>query len=42
MVAQKATDAQLKTALSALHDKFEVLEEGCSPKAKHGAGHDKH
>ena len=31
MVAKKATDAELKTALGGLHEKFEVLEEGCKP-----------
>ncbi|MES2521191.1 MAG: hypothetical protein V4617_00740 [Gemmatimonadota bacterium] len=31
MIASKATDAQLKTALGGLHEKFEVLEEGCKP-----------
>ena len=29
-VRQGATDAQLKTALAALHDRFEKLEAGCS------------
>ena len=31
MVGKQASDAQLKTALGALHDKFDVLEEGCKP-----------
>lgn len=37
MVAKKADDASLKAAMKDLHDKFEVIEEGCvAPKsAKH-------
>ena len=35
-VAKGASDAELKTALSALHDRFETLESGCkAPGAKH-------
>ena len=30
LIASRASDADLKTALSALHDNFEVLEEGCN------------
>jgi malonyl CoA-acyl carrier protein transacylase len=34
MVAKKADDVALKAAMKALHDKFDVLEEGCvMPKA---------
>jgi hypothetical protein len=34
LVAKKADDATLKSALKALHEKFDVLEEGCvMPKA---------
>lgn len=29
MVAKKADDVALKAAMKALHDKFDVLEEGC-------------
>ncbi|HYW31588.1 MAG TPA: hypothetical protein VE869_08785 [Gemmatimonas sp.] len=29
MIDRKSTDAELKTALGELHEKFEVLEEGC-------------
>lgn len=41
LVARNASDAELKTALAALHERFEVLEKGCSAeaKAKHGAKH---
>ena len=36
LVAKNADDAALKTALSALHDTFDVLEEGCKkPEMKH-------
>ena len=31
MVAAKADDAALKSALTALHDQFDVLEMGCKP-----------
>ncbi len=34
MVAKKAGDAELKAALGALLEKFEVLEKGCSAEAK--------
>lgn len=33
LVAKGADDAALKAALKALHDKFDVLEHGCQPKA---------
>lgn len=35
LVSKKASDADLKTALGTLHDKFEVLEEGCNTGMKH-------
>lgn len=36
LAAQKASDTQLKTALTAIHARFEVLEKGCAPEgAKH-------
>lgn len=35
LVTKKADDATLKAALSTLHDKFEVLEGGCSAGEKH-------
>lgn len=35
MVKNKASDADLKAALSALHDKFEVLGEGCNTGMMH-------
>lgn len=35
MVKNKASDADLKTALSALHDKFEVLGDGCNTGMMH-------
>jgi hypothetical protein len=35
LVAKNADDATLKAALSTLHDKFEVLEGGCSGAEKH-------
>ncbi|MBL0940006.1 MAG: hypothetical protein IBJ03_14020 [Gemmatimonadaceae bacterium] len=35
MVGKKADDATLKEALKGLHDKFEVLEEGCNTGMKH-------
>ena len=34
LVARNASDAELKTALAALHERFEVLEKGCSAQAK--------
>jgi hypothetical protein len=35
LVASKADDATLKTAMKELHDAFEVLEEGCNTGMKH-------
>ncbi|MFO0095098.1 MAG: hypothetical protein ACK54K_12430, partial [Gemmatimonadaceae bacterium] len=35
LVAAKADDAALKAAMKALHDAFEVLEEGCNTGMKH-------
>ncbi|MCE2954811.1 MAG: hypothetical protein LW840_14025 [Gemmatimonas sp.] len=35
LVNAKADDAALKTAMRALHDAFEVLEEGCNTGMKH-------
>ena len=35
LVTRKAADAELKAALSTLHEKFEVLEEGCKAGTKH-------
>ncbi len=35
LVTKKASDADLKTALGTLHEKFEVLEEGCNTGMKH-------
>ncbi|HEY0930358.1 MAG TPA: hypothetical protein VGE27_10615 [Gemmatimonas sp.] len=35
LVNKKASDADLKTALGTLHEKFEVLEEGCNTGMKH-------
>lgn len=35
LVTRKASDADLKTALGTLHEKFEVLEEGCGSGMKH-------
>lgn len=35
LVTRKASDADLKTALATLHEKFEVLEEGCGGGMKH-------
>jgi hypothetical protein len=34
-MVKKADDAALKAALKTLHDKFEVLEEGCNTGMKH-------
>lgn len=39
LVTKKADDATLKAALSTLHDKFEVLEKGCSAGEKHEMKH---
>ena len=35
LVAAKADDATLKAAMKTLHDRFELLEEGCSSGMKH-------
>jgi hypothetical protein len=35
MVSAKADDAALKAAMKTLHDRFEVLEEGCNTGMKH-------
>ena len=35
LVASKADDAALKAAMKTLHDRFEVLEEGCNTGMKH-------
>lgn len=35
MVATNAADAEIKSALKELHDRFEVVEEGCKPHGKH-------
>ncbi len=37
-VLAEASDAELKTAITAIHDKFESVEKACSPHAGHGAG----
>ncbi len=34
LVADKGTDAQVRSAISAVHDKFEAVEEGCAEPAK--------
>ncbi len=34
LVADKGTDAQVRSAISAVHDKFEAVEEACSEPAK--------
>lgn len=34
LVDAKGTDAQVRSAISALHDSFEAIEEGCSPMSK--------